>query len=226
MDGNGRWAQGQGLPTIAGHRAGANAAQRITERAAQRGIEFLTFYTFSSENWKRQQSWIDDFMGLLRWYLNQEAKTLMKKGVRLRVIGDRSLLPHDIQELIQELELKTQNNTTITVILALSYGGRDELKRAMQAIACKVANAELSAEDITCSLMEQHLDTSGIPDPDLLIRTSGEQRLSNYLLWQMAYTELVFIPTLWPDFSTQEFDQALEIFSQRQRRYGLYVDVS
>ncbi len=224
MDGNGRWAKAKNLPVIAGHRAGANTAQRITERAAQVGVKFLTLYTFSSENWLRQKSWVDDFMGLLRWYLHHEIKSLMDNGVRLRVIGQRALLPNDIQTLIHRLEVETQNNQVITVVLALSYGGRDELKRATQSIAIKVAKGELKAADITCSTIEQHLDTVGLPDPDLFIRTSGEQRLSNYLLWQMAYTEFVFVPTLWPDFTVKEFDQALETFQNRKRRYGLYVD--
>ena len=221
MDGNGRWAKAKGLPTIAGHRAGAETGRRITERAAQLGIKYLTLYTFSSENWLRQKSWIDDLMGLIRWYLKNELKSLMKNGVRLRVIGQRDLLPPDIQTLIEQAEEKTKNNTTITVILALSYGARQELTRAMKSIAYKIAEGTLHTEDVTPALIEQNLYTAGIPDPDLLIRTSGEQRLSNYLLWQMAYTEFVFSPTFWPDFTADEFDQALQTYQHRQRRYGL-----
>ena len=221
MDGNGRWAKARNLPTIAGHRAGADAGKRITERAAKLGIKYLTLYTFSSENWLRQKSWIDDLMGLIRWYLQNELKSLMKNGVRLRVIGQRDLLPPDIQTLIEQAEEKTKNNTTITVILALSYGARQELTHAMKSIARKIEQGSLHADDMTPAVIEQHLYTTGIPDPDLLIRTSGEQRLSNYLLWQMAYTEFVFSPTLWPDFTTDEFDQALQTYHNRQRRYGL-----
>ena len=221
MDGNGRWAKAKGLPTIAGHRAGAETGRRITERAAQLGIKYLTLYTFSSENWLRQKSWIDDLMGLIRWYLKNELKSLMKNGVRLRVIGQRDLLPPDIQTLIEQAEEQTQNNTTITVILALSYGARQELTYAMKRIAHKIAEGTLHAEEVTPALIEQNLYTAGIPDPDLLIRTSGEQRLSNYLLWQMAYTEFVFSPTFWPDFTADEFDQALQTYQHRQRRYGL-----
>jgi len=221
MDGNGRWAKAKGLPTIAGHRAGAETGRRITERAAQLGVKYLTLYTFSSENWLRQKSWIDDLMGLIRWYLKNELKSLMKNGVRLRVIGQRDLLPPDIQTLIEQAEEQTKNNTTITVILALSYGARQELTHAMKSIAHKIAEGTLHTEDVTPALIEQNLYTTGIPDPDLLIRTSGEQRLSNYLLWQMAYTEFVFSPTLWPDFTADEFDRAIQTYQHRQRRYGL-----
>ncbi|WP_277986311.1 isoprenyl transferase [Candidatus Finniella inopinata] len=221
MDGNGRWAKARGKPTIAGHRAGAETARRITERAAQLGVKYLTLYTFSSENWLRQKSWVDDLMGLIRWYLKNELKSLLKNGVRLRVIGQRDLLPPDIQTLIEQAEKQTEDNSTITVILALSYGSRQELTQAAKSIAHKIAEGTLHADDVTPEIVEQHLYTAGIPDPDLLIRTSGELRLSNYLLWQMAYTEFVFSQTLWPDFTTDEFDQALETYHRRQRRYGL-----
>lgn len=221
MDGNGRWAKARNLPTIAGHRAGAEVGKRITEKAAQLGVKYLTLYMFSSENWLRQKSWIDDLMGLIRWYLQNELKLLMKNDVRLRIIGQRDLLPSDIQTLIAQAEKQTENNSTITVILALSYGGRQELTQAMKSMAYKIAESALRPEDVTSEVIEQHLYTVGIPDPDLLIRTSGEQRLSNYLLWQMAYTEFVFSPTLWPDFTADEFEQALQTYQRRQRRYGL-----
>lgn len=221
MDGNGRWAKSRHLPIIAGHRAGAETGRRITERAAQLGIKYLTLYTFSSENWLREKGWIDDLMGLIRWYLQNELKSLIKNGVRLQIIGQRDLLPPDIQALIQQAEEKTKDNSTITVILALSYGSRQELTQAMKSIAHKIEEGFLHTDEITPAVIEHHLYTKGIPDPDLLIRTSGEQRLSNYLLWQMAYTEFVFLPTLWPDFTVDEFDQALQTYYRRQRRYGL-----
>lgn len=221
MDGNGRWAKARNQPNIIGHRAGAETARKITEHAAQLGIKFLTLYTFSSENWLRSKGWIDELMGLMRWYLKHELKSLLKNGVRLKVIGQRDLLPADIQDLIHKTEKATENNSKITLILALSYGSRNEITRAVQQIGFKIANGDLSPQAIDAEVIEQHLYTAGTPDPDLLIRTSGEQRLSNYLLWQMAYTEFVFVPTLWPDFSTADFDQALQIFQNRQRRYGV-----
>ncbi len=220
MDGNGRWAKARNQPMIIGHRAGAEAARRITEHAAQLGIKYLTLYTFSSENWLRSQGWIEELMGLIRWYLKNEIKSLLKNGVRLLAIGQLDLLPLDIQDLIHKAEKTTENNSKITLILALSYGSRNEITQAVQRIAFKIADGTLAPQAINAEVIEQHLYTVGIPDPDLLIRTSGEQRLSNYLLWQMAYTEFVFSPTLWPDFSPDDFDQAVQTFQKRQRRYG------
>ncbi len=221
MDGNGRWAKARNQPTIIGHREGAEAARRITEYAAQLGIEYLTLYTFSSENWLRGKGWIEELMGLIRWYFKNELKSLLKNGVRLRVIGQRDLLPLDIQDLIHNTEKATENNSKITLVLALSYGSRNEITQAVQQIAFKISQGTLFPQAVNAEIIEQHLYTTGIPDPDLLIRTSGEQRLSNYLLWQMAYTEFVFSPTLWPDFSTNDFDQAIQNFQKRQRRYGV-----
>lgn len=221
MDGNGRWAKARNQPIILGHRAGAETARKITEHAAQLGIKYLTLYTFSSENWLRSQSWIDELMGLMRWYLKNEIKSLSNNGVRLRIIGQRELLPQDIQDLIDQAEKMTENNSKITLILALSYGSRNEITHALQQIAFKIEEKKLFPQDINAQLIENHLYTTGIPDPDLLIRTSGEQRLSNYLLWQIAYTELVFVPTFWPDFNSVEFGRAIQIFQTRQRRYGV-----
>ncbi|MCX7337795.1 MAG: polyprenyl diphosphate synthase [Alphaproteobacteria bacterium] len=220
MDGNGRWAKKKHLPTIAGHRAGAATARAITEHAAKMGIQYLTLYTFSSENWLRDKAWINDFMGLLRWYLGSEIKDIMAQGVRVRVIGDRTLFPEDIQTLIAETEIKTQHNTTITVILALSYGGRDEILRAVRTLATKAQRGEIAPEAIDIATLEGVLDTASMPHPDLLIRTSGEQRISNFLLWQMAYTEFVFVPELWPDFTPEIFEQAINDYQHRKRRYG------
>lgn len=221
MDGNGRWARSRGLPIIAGHKAGAEMARKITECASGMGIKYLTLYTFSSENWLREKSWIDDFMGLLRWYLRNELKQLMANGVRIQVIGDRSLFPKDIQELIAETEQKTKDNQVITVVLALSYGSRDEIVRAFKKLAQKVKQENLDPSEITARDISANLDTIGLPDPDLLIRTSGEQRISNFLLWQIAYSEFVFVPSLWPDFSSDGFKRAVYEYQQRSRRYGV-----
>lgn len=225
MDGNGRWAKLRQVLTITGHKAGAEVARKITECASKMGIQYLTLYTFSSENWLREKSWIDDFMGLLRLYLRNELKALMTNGVRIQVIGDRTLFAPDIQELIKDAEEKTKGNTVITVVLALSYGSRDEMVRAFKRLSCKVKSGELDPEEIKVEDITMSLDTAGLPDPDLLIRTSGEQRISNFLLWQMAYTEFVFVPTLWPDFTESDFESAINEYQQRNRRYGLYASV-
>jgi undecaprenyl diphosphate synthase len=224
MDGNGRWAKSRNLPTVAGHRAGAESARQITKKAAELGIEFLTLYTFSSENWLRDKQWIDDLMGLLRWYLKNQLNDLMKNGVRLRVIGNRSRLAPDIVDLIEEIEEKTSKNTNITTILALSYGAREEITHAVQNIASKAVNGEIDISQINAEFVSDHLYTAGIPDPDLLIRSSGEQRISNFLLWQSAYSEFVFSNILWPDFTVEVFEKAIYEFQQRKRRYGLYTD--
>jgi undecaprenyl diphosphate synthase len=223
MDGNGRWADQNRVSTISGHRMGAEATRKIVHHAATRGISYLTLYAFSSENWLRPKGWIDDLMGLLRYNLKNQLQELADNGVCLRVIGDRTKLPPDIITLIEESEGRTAGNTRITLIMALSYGGRDEILNATKSIAVKVKEGVLSVDDITPDIFSQNLYTDGIPDPDLLIRTSGEKRISNFLLWQMAYTEFVFSPTLWPDFAPDDFDQALEIYQQRERRYGAVI---
>jgi undecaprenyl diphosphate synthase len=220
MDGNGRWARARSLPRVAGHRRGAESVRRAVTAAAELGIRYLTLFGFSSENWKRPSTEIDDLMGLLRHYLRGEIAELHKNGVRLKVIGDRAKLDPDIVTLIVNAETMTRDNAGLTLIVALSYGSRAELTAATRAIARAVKDGKLSADAIDEAVVEQHLLTSGIPDPDLLIRTSGEERLSNFLLWQSAYTELVFIDTLWPDFTKGDLENAIREFQRRERRYG------
>ena len=220
MDGNGRWAGARDLPRIAGHRQGADAVRTAIETAIGKGIRYLTLYSFSSENWNRPRQEVDDLMGLLRRYLRDEIAELHQNGVRLRVIGDRSQLSQDIVQLIEESENYTVENTKLTLVLALSYGGRDEITAAARKIAQKVEGGDLSSGDITEEEFAANLDTVGIPDPDLLIRTSGEKRISNFLLWQLAYAEFVFLDTLWPEFSTQDFEHALSEYRTRERRFG------
>jgi undecaprenyl diphosphate synthase len=223
MDGNGRWADQNRVSTISGHRMGAETTRKIVHHAAVRGIPYLTLYAFSAENWLRPQGWVDELMGLLRYSLKNQVQDLADNGVCLKVIGDRTKLPSDIVSLIEESEAKTAGNTRITLLMALSYGGRDEIVSATKKIAERVKSGTLKIEDITSDTVRDHLYTADIPDPDLFIRTSGEQRISNFLLWQMAYTEFVFCPTLWPDFSAEDFDQALETYQQRERRYGAVI---
>jgi undecaprenyl diphosphate synthase len=223
MDGNGRWADQNRVSIISGHRMGAEATRKIVHHAAMRGIAYLTLYAFSAENWLRPQGWVDELMGLLRYNLKNQVQDLADNGVCLKVIGDRTKLPDDIVLLIEESEAKTAHNNRITLIMALSYGGRDEIVSATKKVAEQVQSGLLNVKDISIDTVNQNLYTSGIPDPDLLIRTSGEKRISNFLLWQMAYTEFVFSPTLWPDFSPDDFDQALEIYQQRERRYGAVI---
>lgn len=220
MDGNGRWAKARSLPRIAGHRRGAEAVRRTVSAAAELGVRYLTLFGFSSENWKRPSAEIDDLMGLLRHYLRGEIADLHKNGVRLRVIGDRSKLAGDIVTLIANAEEMTRHNAGLTLVVALSYGGRAEITAAARDIARKVADGLLPLEAVDETEFGRHLFTDGIPDPDLLIRTSGEKRLSNFLLWQCAYTELVFMDTLWPDFGKRELEDAIREFQRRERRYG------
>lgn len=223
MDGNGRWAKSRGLPRTAGHRKGVEAVRRTVDAAGQLGIGYLTLYGFSSENWKRPVDEIGDLMGLLRRYLRSETAELHRNNVRLRMIGDRSALAPDIVALIESAEEKMRDNTGLNLTVALSYGGRQELTSAARAIAQEVSAGTLTAEDIDERVFERHLSTYGIPDPDLLVRTSGEQRVSNFLLWQTAYTELVFRDVLWPDFGREELEAAIREFGQRDRRYGAAV---
>jgi len=220
MDGNGRWARARGLPRIEGHRRGADAVRTAIEASMEAGVRYLTLYSFSSENWNRPRKEVDDLMGLLRRYLRSEIADLHKNGIRLRVIGDRSYLSDDIVQLIEESENYTSGNTKLDLVLALSYGGRDEITAAAKQIAVDVEAGRIKSAEITDALLETYLETSGIPDPDLLIRTSGEKRISNFLLWQLAYAEFVFLDTLWPDFSKADFNQALNEFSRRERRFG------
>ena len=224
MDGNGRWARARGLPRTAGHRRGAEAARIAVETAGRMGIQYLTLFAFSSENWKRPEAEISDLMGLLRHYLRNEIDHFHQSGVRLRVIGNRSRLSSDIVKLIAAGEERTAGNEKMTLIIALNYGGRAEVAAASRALARKVAAGELAADDIDEALIADHLETGGIPDPDLLIRTSGELRISNFLIWQLAYTELVFLDLLWPDFTRKEFEAAIREYESRHRRYGAVQD--
>lgn len=220
MDGNGRWAKARLLPRIAGHKRGADAVRRIVEAAWDFGVEYLTLYAFSSENWKRPEEEVGGLMSLLRLYLRSELDELDRNGVRVRVIGNRDRLPADIRQLIAEAEARTVANRRLTLILAVSYGGQGEIVQAARRLAEDVAAGRLRPEDIDESCFATRLETAGIPDPDLVIRTSGEQRLSNFLLWQAAYAELVFTDTLWPDFGRDEFAAALREFQARDRRFG------
>jgi len=223
MDGNGRWAKARGLPRIAGHRRGADAVRRTLEAAGELGVPYLTLFGFSSENWKRPHDEVDDLMGLLRHYLRGEIAELHRNGVRLRVIGDRGRLSADIVALIENAETLTHDNQAINLTVALSYGGRAEIVAAARAVAAKAASGQLAPEAIDENLIAKHLFTADLPDPDLLIRTSGEQRISNFLLWQCAYAELVFTKTLWPDFGRADLEQAITEFGGRERRYGTSV---
>jgi len=220
MDGNGRWAQARGLPRIAGHRHGAEAARRAVTAAAELGVPYLTLFGFSSENWRRPSGEIQDLMGLLRHYLRGEIAELHRNGVRLRVIGELGKLDPDIIEMIERAEAMTRDNARITVTIALSYGGRAEIVAAVRAIAQQVQSGSLAAAAINEDCFARYLFTAGLPDPDLLIRTSGEQRISNFMLWQSAYSEFVFTKTLWPDFSKRDLEEAIDEFCGRDRRYG------
>lgn len=220
MDGNGRWAKARGLPRVAGHRSGADAVRRAIVGCRELGVRYLTLYAFSSENWKRPQDEVDDLMGLLRHYLRRELAELHKNNIRVRVIGDRSRLAADIQGLISQAEQMTLGNDAMTLVIAVNYGSHAEIVAAARRIAAEVKAGRLALDAIDERLFSSYLETVGIPDPDLLIRTSGELRLSNFLLWQSAYSELVFIDTLWPDFDKQHLREAISEFRRRERRYG------
>jgi undecaprenyl diphosphate synthase len=220
MDGNGRWAKLRGLPRTAGHGRGADAVRRTVTAAAELGIAYLTLYGFSSENWKRSPGEIDDLMGLLRRYLLSEVGELHKNGVRLRVIGERDALPRDIVATIANAEELTRANAGLNLTVALSYGARQEITLALRAIARAAASGQIAPEAIDQRLIARHLLTFDLPDPDLLVRTGGEKRLSNFLLWQSAYAELVFLDILWPEFGRAELEGAISEFGRRERRFG------
>jgi undecaprenyl diphosphate synthase len=220
MDGNGRWATARGLPRVAGHREGARAVRRVVEAAIRGGVSWLTIYAFSSENWRRPAGEIMDLTGLLRRYLKSEVAELKASGVRLRFIGDRQRFDRDIQADLVAAERETGHNQTLNLTIALSYGGRAEIAAAARAVAEAARNGELDPDTMCEAVFEGFLDTAGTPDPDLIIRTSGEQRLSNFLLWQSAYAELVFQDVLWPDFTETHFVAALAEFARRERRFG------
>ena len=220
MDGNGRWAKARNLPRAAGHKRGADAVRRVLESAVALGIPYLTLFGFSSENWQRPESEVRDLMGLLRLYLQSEIKELDEKGVRFHVIGDRTRLPPDTVKLIESAEQRTAANTRLTLTLALSYGSRQEIVAAARDLARECVTGKMSPDAIDENAFITRLFTNGLPDPDLLIRTSGEQRISNFLLWQLAYTELFFTDTLWPDFSHADLEAAVSAYRNRERRYG------
>jgi len=220
MDGNGRWASARGLSRIEGHKKGAEAAQRAVEAARDMGISYVTLFGFSSENWRRPIDEVDGLMNLLRYYLKKETNELHKNEARLRIIGDRTRLPKDIVELIEQAEDITKNNAGLTVVIALSYGGRQDIVFAAQQVAAAVKAGTLAPEDIDDATFSARLMTADIPDPDLMIRTSGENRISNFLLWQLAYAEMYFTNTLWPDFSRQDLEDAVRFYAGRERRYG------
>jgi undecaprenyl diphosphate synthase len=220
MDGNGRWAKARGLPRVAGHRRGGEAVRRAVTAAAELGISYLTLFGFSSENWKRPAHEVDDLMTLLRHYLRGEVAELHRNNVRVRVIGDRLRLAPDIVTLIDNTETLTAGNTGLRLSVALSYGGRAEIAGAARRITEAAMAGQLRPDQIDETVFARYLLTADMPDPDLVIRTSGEQRLSNFLLWQTAYSEFVFIDTLWPDFTKTDLERALSEFHGRERRYG------
>lgn len=220
MDGNGRWAARRNLPRTAGHRRGAQAAKDTVLAALDLGVAYVTLYSFSSENWRRPMDEVDDLMGLLRYTMQREANDMESRGIRLKVIGDRRRLPADVLKTVEAMEAKTAHNRRMTVVIALSYGSRDEIAEAARRIAETAVAGELQPADITPEIVSAHLYTYDIPDPDLVIRTSGEQRISNFLLWQAAYAEFVFTETLWPDFDRAALEAALAQYGMRERRYG------
>lgn len=221
LDGNGRWAKAKGLPRKAGHVQGAKNVEKICEEAYKLGVQYLTVYAFSTENWNRPQDEVEALMQLLRNYMKTCLKTAQKNNMCVRVIGDKSRLDEDIRISIAELEEASKNNTGLHFQIALNYGSRDEITRAVKSVAKKVAAGELLPDEITEEIIGNELDTAGIPDPDLMIRTSGEQRISNYLLWQLAYSEFYFTSVPWPDFTKDELVKAIEAYQSRDRRYGL-----
>lgn len=220
MDGNGRWASARGLPRAEGHRRGVEAIRRTIGAAGELGIKFVTVFSFSSENWSRPASEISELMGLLRRFIRNDLAELHKSNVRVRIIGEREGLDPDIARLLVEAEELTRNNDGLTLVVAFNYGARQEIARAARKIAEQVASGAIKLADVSVDTVGGFLDASDIPDPDLIIRTSGEQRLSNFLLWQSAYSELVFTPTYWPDFDRATLEAAIAEYRQRERRFG------
>ncbi len=226
MDGNGRWAEERGLPRVAGHQQGVRTVVEIVDECVQQGISCLTLFAFSSENWGRPQSEVETLMALLLEFLATQRQRMLKDGVRLRVIGDRSRLSSEVRGALQKAETETSGGENLNLTLALSYGGRDEIVRATRQIAARVAAGQLEPEAINAADFETSLDTAGLPDPDLLIRTSGELRISNFLLWQLAYAEFYFVDAYWPDFGPAELRRALDSYRKRRRRFGLTAEQS
>jgi undecaprenyl diphosphate synthase len=220
MDGNGRWASARGLPRGEGHRRGVEAVRKTVRAAGEMGISFLTIFSFSAENWSRPPSEIRDLMGLLRRFIRNDLVELHQNRVKVRVIGERGDLDPDIRRLLDEAEQLTKDNDGLVLVVAFNYGARQEIARAAARIAARVKTGELDASAITAEMLGQNLDAPDLPDPDLIIRTSGEQRLSNFLLWQAAYSELVFVPTYWPDFDRATLEGAIAEYHRRERRFG------
>jgi undecaprenyl diphosphate synthase len=220
MDGNGRWAEQRGQPRLVGHHAGAKRIREIVEACPAVGVKYLTIFAFSTENWKRTQSEVSGLMRLFKRYIRRESQNLVDDGVRVRFIGDRINLNEQLVRTMDELELLTADNQKVNLTIALNYGGRDEVTRAVQRLAREVEQQRLTAKEVSAKVLAGFLDTHFLPDPDLVIRTSGEARISNFLLWQSAYAEYEFIETLWPDFNSQEFSQLVLKFRTRERRYG------
>lgn len=220
LDGNGRWAKKRGLPRNYGHSQGSKAVEKICEDAYKLGVKYLTVYAFSTENWKRPKEEVEAIMKLLRSYLKTSIKTSEKNDMKVRVIGDKTRLSQDIQDNIRNLEETSKNNSGLNLQVAINYGGRDELVRAIKSLSFDIKDHIIEANDIDETIVEDYIDTKGIPDPDLLIRTSGETRLSNFMLWQMAYTEFYFTDVLWPDFNKVELMKAIEYYNSRTRNYG------
>ncbi len=220
LDGNGRWAKKRGLPRTMGHKEGCVTVEKTVETAARMGIEYLTVYGFSTENWKRSAEEVGALMQLFRYYMVRLLKVASENNVRVRMIGDRTRFDSDIVEGINRLEEETKGNTGLTFVIAVNYGGRDEITRAARRMMHDCAEGRLSADEVTENTVASYLDTAGMPDPDLLIRTSGELRLSNYLLWQLAYTEIYVTDCLWPDFDREELARAIVAYNKRDRRFG------
>jgi undecaprenyl diphosphate synthase len=220
MDGNGRWAAARGLPRVEGHRRGVEAVRKTVRAASELGISYLTIFSFSSENWSRPQSEISDLLMLLRRFIRNDLADLHRSNVRVRVIGERRDLDRDIRLMLEEAEDLTGNNGGLTLVVAFNYGARQEIARAARQLAVEVAAGRLAAEEVSAELLGRHLDAPDVPDPDVIIRTSGEQRLSNFLLWQAAYSELVFVPINWPDFDRSALEGAIAEYRRRERRFG------
>jgi undecaprenyl diphosphate synthase len=220
MDGNGRWAKARGLPRAAGHRQGAEAARKVLRSAGEAGVECLTLYAFSSENWRRPKDEINDLMGLLRFYISRELDALHREGIRLKILGDHNAFQPDVAKLVDQAVERTAGNGRMTLAIALNYGARAELVQAARSIARRVEAGEISSAEVDEAMVDASLDTAELPPLDLLIRTSGEQRLSNFLLWQAAYAELLFVDTLWPDFDGDALRSALVEYAGRERRFG------